>query len=111
MLFRLFRPSLLPFLSRYIAPPLQSHHFYSTEVREESKARRPAAVPVELDPNDIEESFIRGSGNGGQKINKTASCVQLKHLPTGIMVKVCSTSESYWGMDVTHRFLVVVSGN
>lgn len=36
---------------------------------------------------DIEESFVRGSGKGGQKINKTASAVQLKHLPTGIMIK------------------------
>ena len=36
---------------------------------------------------DIEESFVLGSGSGGQKINKTASCVHLKHLPTGIEVK------------------------
>lgn len=33
---------------------------------------------------DIEESFVRSSGNGGQHINKTCSCVQLKHKPTGI---------------------------
>ena len=33
------------------------------------------------------EKFIHGSGSGGQKINKTASCVYLKHLPTGIEVK------------------------
>ena len=31
--------------------------------------------------------MIRGGGKGGQKINKTASCVQLKHLPSGITVK------------------------
>jgi protein subunit release factor B len=36
---------------------------------------------------DIEEKFIRSSGKGGQKVNKTASCVYLKHLPTGIEVK------------------------
>ena len=36
---------------------------------------------------DIHESFVRGSGRGGQKINKTSSCVVLKHLPTGISVK------------------------
>jgi peptide chain release factor len=37
--------------------------------------------------DDIVESFIRGSGSGGQKVNKTSSCVQLLHKPTGIEVK------------------------
>jgi peptide chain release factor len=36
---------------------------------------------------DIEEHFVTGSGKGGQKINKTASCAVLKHLPTGIVIK------------------------
>ena len=36
---------------------------------------------------DLEENFIRGSGKGGQKKNKTSNCVQLKHIPTGIMVR------------------------
>ncbi|MFA6528349.1 MAG: peptide chain release factor-like protein [Candidatus Gracilibacteria bacterium] len=36
---------------------------------------------------DVEEKFVRGSGAGGQKINKTSSCVWLKHLPTGTEVK------------------------
>lgn len=37
--------------------------------------------------DDLTEKFILGSGSGGQKINKTASCVYLKHEPTGIEVK------------------------
>ena len=36
---------------------------------------------------DLIEKFILGSGKGGQKINKTSSCVYLKHLPTGTEVK------------------------
>jgi len=36
---------------------------------------------------DVEESFIRSSGKGGQHVNKTSTCVYLKHLPTGIEVK------------------------
>jgi protein subunit release factor B len=40
-----------------------------------------------LHERDIEERFIRSSGRGGQKVNKTSSCVYLKHLPTGIEVK------------------------
>ena len=36
---------------------------------------------------DLVEKFVRSSGKGGQKVNKTATCVYLKHLPTGIEVK------------------------
>jgi len=36
---------------------------------------------------DIQESFIRSGGKGGQHVNKTSSCVYLKHIPTGIEVK------------------------
>jgi len=36
---------------------------------------------------DLEENFILGSGNGGQKINNTHSCVQLTHAPTGVVIK------------------------
>ncbi|MFO7534875.1 MAG: peptide chain release factor-like protein [Kiritimatiellia bacterium] len=43
--------------------------------------------------SDLDESFILGSGSGGQKINKTASCVQLRHRPTGLDVK-CQKSRS-----------------
>ena len=42
---------------------------------------------------DIEERFVRSQGRGGQKVNKTSSCVYLKHLPTGIEVK-CQESRS-----------------
>lgn len=45
------------------------------------------AHELNVDPADIEESFVLGSGSGGQKINKTASCVLLKHGPTGIEVR------------------------
>jgi len=36
---------------------------------------------------DIEESFIRSGGRGGQHVNKTSTCVYLKHVPTGTEVK------------------------
>ncbi len=36
---------------------------------------------------DIEEKFIRSSGSGGQKVNKAATCVFLRHIPTGVEVK------------------------
>lgn len=42
---------------------------------------------------DLIEKFILGSGSGGQKINKTSSCVYLKHIPTGIEIK-CQRARS-----------------
>lgn len=38
--------------------------------------------------SDIEESFVCSSGPGGQKVNRTATCVHLKHRPTGLEVKM-----------------------
>lgn len=40
-----------------------------------------------ITPDTLQEKFIQGSGSGGQKINKTASCVYLKHLDSGIELK------------------------
>ena len=40
-----------------------------------------------IQEEDIVEKFILGSGRGGQNLQKTSSCVYLKHLPTGIEVK------------------------
>jgi protein subunit release factor B len=47
--------------------------------------RRLAALGVV--PGEVEERFVRGSGPGGQKINKTASTVSLRHRPTGVEVR------------------------
>jgi peptide chain release factor len=44
-------------------------------------------VDLGISENDIEEKFILASKKGGQKVQKTSSCVYLKHLPTGIEVK------------------------
>lgn len=53
----------------------------------------PTQIQARLDrlgvlPADIQERFVRGSGPGGQKINKTSSTVWLQHAPTGIEVRV-----------------------
>lgn len=40
-----------------------------------------------ISENDLLEKFVRGSGAGGQKINKTNNCVFLKHLPSGVCIK------------------------
>jgi protein subunit release factor B len=46
-----------------------------------------------IHPADLQEKFVRGSGAGGQKINKTNNCVFLKHLPSGVCVK-CQVDRS-----------------
>jgi peptide chain release factor len=53
------------------------------------KERAIAARMMELGvaENDFEESFVRSSGPGGQKVNKSSSCVYLVHIPTGLAVK------------------------
>ena len=43
--------------------------------------------------DELVEKFITGQGSGGQKINKTSSCVYLKHIPTGIEIK-CQQARS-----------------
>jgi len=50
--------------------------------------------------NDLIEKFVLGSGRGGQNLQKTASCVYIKHLPTGIEVKCGRERERE-----TNRFL------
>jgi protein subunit release factor B len=53
-----------------------------------------------IQEKDLEERFVRASGRGGQKLNKTSSCVWLTHKPTGILVK-CEESRS----QALNRFL------
>jgi protein subunit release factor B len=40
---------------------------------------------------EIEETFVRSGGHGGQNVNKTSTCVQLLHRPSGAQVK-CQTT-------------------
>ena len=46
-----------------------------------------------LHASDVEERFVRGSGPGGQKINKTSSTVWLRHVPTGVEAR-CQAERS-----------------
>ncbi|MEN2993815.1 MAG: peptide chain release factor-like protein [Thermodesulfovibrio sp.] len=48
---------------------------------------------LNIKETDIEEKFIRCSGHGGQKLNKTSTGVYLKHIPSGIEVK-CTKERS-----------------
>ena len=62
----------------------------SPETVEKIKERMALASVFE---EDLEETFILGSGPGGQKVNKTASTVRLAHAPSGLTVK-CGLNRS-----------------
>jgi len=60
--------------------------FGVTPLKEAELARRMAACG--LSESDLEERFVSSSGPGGQHVNRSATCVQLTHRPTGLEVKM-----------------------
>ena len=61
-------------------------NFGITQKKQQELEARMAALG--LREENIQEKYVRSSGPGGQKVNKTASCVYLKHLPSGLEVKM-----------------------
>ncbi|KAJ1785427.1 hypothetical protein LPJ59_006147 [Coemansia sp. RSA 2399] len=58
----------------------------ATDAGDDDTKKKHNVQPVILNDEDIEEKHVRGWGNGGQKMNKTSSCVQLLHKPTNTIV-------------------------
>jgi protein subunit release factor B len=61
-------------------------NFGVTRKKQDELEARMAALG--LRETDLQEKFLHSSGPGGQNVNKTASCVYLKHIPTGLEVKM-----------------------
>jgi protein subunit release factor B len=55
---------------------------------------------------DIEESFVRSGGHGGQNVNKTSTCVMLLHRPTGLQVKCQATRQQALNRFLARRLLL-----
>ncbi|KAK8034398.1 polypeptide chain release factor [Apiospora rasikravindrae] len=92
---QLLKPAAVTISSSTSHHPLSNYscHGRALSTTPSLQKKTPQYPPKPQPPpdSDLDESFLKGSGPGGQKINKTNSAVQLKHLPTGIVVKCQET--------------------
>jgi len=72
--------------------------------KEAQLAQRMAALGVR--EADIDESFVRSGGHGGQNVNKVATCVMLSHRPTGTQVKCQETRQQGLNRFIARKLLL-----
>ena len=63
-------------------------------------------VALGVREGDVEESFVRSGGHGGQNVNKTSTCVMLLHRPTGLRVKCQTTRHQAMNRFLARRLLL-----
>ena len=83
-----------PFAGRYHGPGERGEGMADFAVSEEkNRWLKTKMEQLGVAEKDLEERFVHASGRGGQHVNKSSSCVYLKHIPSGLEVK-CMESRS-----------------
>src|SRR5580765_6840532 len=72
--------------------------------KEEQLGQRMASLGV--NEAELEETFVRSGGHGGQNVNKTSTCVMLLHRPSGLQVKCQSTRQQGLNRFIARRLLL-----
>ncbi len=70
------------------------------------QALREKMLRLRVREEDLEERFVRSSGPGGQNVNKVATCVWLRHRPSGVEVKVAQERSQALNRFLARRILV-----
>ncbi len=83
---------------------LDMSNFPVSPEKEAALAARMEALAIR--EADLEESFVRSGGHGGQNVNKTSTCVMLLHRPTGLQVKCQATRQQGLNRFVARRLLL-----
>ncbi|SAL97364.1 hypothetical protein [Absidia glauca] len=98
-------------LSRFFSPLRASYATtsYGSLTRSMTTLPPPTMKPIRqkivLNDEDLVEKFVKGSGPGGQCINKRSSCVDLRHIPTGIRVQCQQTRSLQENRGIARKLL------
>ena len=105
-----FKLKWLPYLlvDRVTSLPINAHSapYPITSYNATSIITNTEIVNVVLIDSDLVEKFVRGSGKGGQKVNKAANRVQLEHLPTGIKVSCHDARDLSTNRKIARKMLI-----
>ena len=98
-----FRPSLRLLLF----PDLSTRTLTTTTLRLKQTQSKTQLPPRPTPPplTETTHKFLKGSGPGGQKVNKSSSAAQLTHLPTGIVIKSQATRSRTQNLEIARRVL------